>query len=1031
MGNESVTIRFGTPDDNMGIPGIRVAFSAHQCFRFDEGPEDLRCLAALGTFLLGLPAPAMYGDGPLVDYLLRHVPALRGHLVCRISDAAPGSSAEALPRVHADALPAQVSHVFLCETLTFTRMQMRKRLPAGVAIIEPEVLCQVCPQAVPDRAWVSLEQNIYPIDIPEIEFRPGMDLLLIDCPSRNLSMMPNGLGYVHNALKKTGIRFQTLDLDIITYHRYHIHRLYDMGGTIVLPDGSEAPTDPWLAENYDFWAMAPGKSIERNARSAVLEFFSPLIDEIVSAIVRARPRIIGLSIQQCNEAFSRQVVNGVRAQLPEVIVIVGGYSCYNPDIGRRAFPECDYMFVGEADLTVGPMVEALARGERPINQPGVLSRFDTPDYQYLPGPVPHNIDKIEFPKYEWFDDLSIYQNYNGYQLTPIIASRGCRWSRCTFCAERFYWRIRSAPNFVDELQWLTDQGCHLFMFNESDLNGMPEKLLEICDEVISRGLHRKAKLTGQLRIHKKSTRAFFDRLRAANVVALRFGVDAFSDNTLRLQKKGYTTEMVSQNLRDCWESGIYTEVNWVIGVPGEREEDIDEGIQLILQNKNYIGRLANINPLIMVNGSVYWIDPDAFNIVFREPREKLYYDYPRAMPADKWYSTEPYIDARVRKERFEKIVLSLYDAGFPVGSWANRVIEDVKLARDSMRSVAAAEASQPATEAAVPQASAPTTPQAAPEAAPPAAQASPASPPPQDATPATAAATAATTSTVATPAAASAPRKIVEISATREKPLSAEAPRQFGSTASHRLVHYLGGYYAIPLALGEVDLTTCDMSAQTAIIRATSEQELRQMLEEADAWANSRGHYTAQKRQREQGTYYQAGSFCGAPASRPLEFSPHIIEHEGQRYAVRHADWQAHQPAAGQTTKPRVLGIISTGATPDPLWTIGTYNIVKFDAMYYAIPQGRPIDWDCGTVAAIPGVLCARSLRQLNSELATLSELQPAGRPTPSRKPPAPPAAAARQRSTSKPRICSAASTPTTSSPTKAGFMAYPSPSGQ
>src|SRR5207302_3268268 len=120
----------------------------------------------------------------------------------------------------------------------------------------------------------------------------------------------------------------------------------------------------------------------------------------------------------------------------------------------------------------------------------------------------------------------------------------------------------------------------------------------------------KVRLTGQLRIQKTSDRAFFDKLRAAGFVALRFGVDAFSENTLRLQKKGYTPRMVSQNLKDCWEAGIFTEVNWVIGVPGETEADVVEGIELILKNRNYVGRLANINPLILVNGGVYWLDPD-------------------------------------------------------------------------------------------------------------------------------------------------------------------------------------------------------------------------------------------------------------------------------------------------------------------------------------------------------------------------------------------------------------------------------------
>src|SRR5436305_436345 len=238
---------------------------------------------------------------------------------------------------------------------------------------------------------------------------------------------------------------------------------------------------------------------------------------------------------------SRTSISSLWIVRPETVVIVGGFSCYNADVSRRGFPDCDYMCIGEADLTVGPLVEKLARGERPRNQPGIRSRFDSPDYRLLPAPMPHKLEQLPFPRYDWFN-LSLYRNYNGYQLTPIIASRGCRWSRCTFCAERFYWRIRPEAEFVDELEWLVDQGCHLFMFNESDLNGNPEKLLAICDEIIRRDIQ--VRLTGQLRIHKKSDRAFFDKLRAAGFVALRFGVDAFSDNTLRLQKKGYTKDIV-------------------------------------------------------------------------------------------------------------------------------------------------------------------------------------------------------------------------------------------------------------------------------------------------------------------------------------------------------------------------------------------------------------------------------------------------------------------------------------------------------
>ncbi|MGD9536744.1 MAG: radical SAM protein [Alphaproteobacteria bacterium] len=670
--------------------GRRVAFSPHRCFAYDDGPSDRKVIQALSQHLLAKEGLAIYGAGPFLDYLLTHAPALRGHFQAVLLDRPPSDArrVNGLPACGLDELPTGVRCAFLAETAAAVRMQMASRLKRrGVETIDLADLAHIAPEAIPLSAWVPLTKNIYPLDLPEIAFERGLDLLLIDCPARNLALMPNGLGYVHNALKKTKARFQTFDLDIVAYHRFHVHRLYDLGGKVVLPSGRELPTDPWQAENYDLWSDAE-----------VIGYFLPIIEEAAAAIIEAQPKILGLSVQQCSERFSAELVTRVKAALPDVQIIAGGFSCYNADIGLKAFPLANYMCIGEADLTVGPLVEALARGERPNDLPGVLSHRDTPDRMFIPAPMPHNLDKIEPPRYDWAT-LDLYRNYNDYQLTPIIASRGCRWSRCTFCAERFYWRIRSPQNFVDELEWLVEQGCTLFMFNESDLNGMPEKLLEICDEIIRRKIN--IKLTGQLRIHKKSDRAFFDKLREAGFVALRFGVDAFSANTMRLQKKGYTPDTVSQNLKDCWEAGIYTEVNWVIGVPGETEADIDEGIALILKNQPYIGRLANFNPLILVNGGVYWIDPEAHGIRFRAPKDELYAKYPRAIPADMWYSVDPFIDAQVRKDRFERIVLTLHERGFPVGAWAQRVIDDVKLARDRARAgVPAEEAAAPAPAAA-------------------------------------------------------------------------------------------------------------------------------------------------------------------------------------------------------------------------------------------------------------------------------------------------------------------------------------------
>ena len=190
------------------------------------------------------------------------------------------------------------------------------------------------------------------------------------------------------------------------------------------------------------------------------------------------------------------------------------------------------------------------------------------------------------------------------------------------------------------------------MFNESDLNGAPEVVLEICDEIIRRKL--KIKLTAQLRIHKKSYKAFFDKFASAGFVALRFCGCLFGKYP-EASEKGYTKDTVRQNLKDCFEAGIFSEVNWVIGVPGETEEDCEEGVEFILENQKYIGRVANINPLILVNGSVYWIDPESHGIRFNGDGEEILRANKQGnVPSSKWYSVDPFIDADVRKKRFEK-----------------------------------------------------------------------------------------------------------------------------------------------------------------------------------------------------------------------------------------------------------------------------------------------------------------------------------------------------------------------------------------
>ncbi|UCD90183.1 MAG: B12-binding domain-containing radical SAM protein [Desulfobacterales bacterium] len=400
---------------------------------------------------------------------------------------------------------------------------------------------------------------------------------------------------------------------------------------------------------------------------------------MIQEIIKKKPRTIGISIHANNRAIVKKFVSVLRNRMPDVKIIVGGYDCVYSDIGPHLFSDYDHMVIGEAELTIEPLLKALARGEQPKNMPGVISRYDSPNRVWVETPLIDDLDSIDFPQYQWID-LSLYQSFTGNHLVPIAASRGCRWGKCRFCAECFPFRIRSPYLVADEIEFFVNKGFFSFHFNESDVNGDPQALYEICSEIIRRGL--KFSLIGQIRIHKKNTREYFYHLAKAGFRHLRFGVDGWSENTLRLQRKGYNMKLVVQNLRNCHKAGMYTTVNMVIGVPGETDNDVDQMIENMIRCKDYIDSVEGINTLILAAGSEYYKNPDIYKIRFRGEKNTIYKQNPYYIPTDLWYSVAPYIDQTVRIQRMNRIYSVLSSNKLNVGDFARQEIKRLRKTLD-------------------------------------------------------------------------------------------------------------------------------------------------------------------------------------------------------------------------------------------------------------------------------------------------------------------------------------------------------------
>lgn len=504
--------------------------------------------------------------------------------------------------------------------------------------------------------------SIYPIRLPEIEVEAGLDFLLLDLPA-SYALFRVGFGYVHEILKRQRIRHQTIDLNMILYHRFHMHRILDHPGVLRTASGQELPADPWGALEIDLWSSPD-----------MVEYFRADIEKLLGEIERARPTMVGISLQTGNRLFAVEVVQGIRRRSPDTLIVVGGFDCVHVEFGPKIFPDFDYMVIGEAERTLPVLVERVLAGEKPQDLPGIVSRFDSPGRVWQAPPLENDLDRLPFPTYDWAD-LPLYRNWSGAYTAEIAINRGCKWSRCTFCNECFPWRKRSPGMVVDEIQWFADRGCRFFNFSVSDAVGDSVTLSAIAREIVLRNLKAKTAarlncnirnivqsckavwrdnritINTQLRIDKRSDYDFFKTLHAAGFIHLSFGVDGWTNRLLRMQNKGYTFALVAQNLRDAHRAGIRVSVNLVLGIPGETQDDVIESIHNILSLKDAIDSFNSIYPLMLAPGSNYYNNPEAYRIKFRGDKNEIYERHPYLIPPGLWYSEEPFIDHAVRIER--------------------------------------------------------------------------------------------------------------------------------------------------------------------------------------------------------------------------------------------------------------------------------------------------------------------------------------------------------------------------------------------
>jgi hopanoid biosynthesis associated radical SAM protein HpnJ len=325
----------------------------------------------------------------------------------------------------------------------------------------------------------------------------------------------------------------------------------------------------WLAQPA---ALVPGsKLVDAPAADLSLADVLPLADQYDLTIMHtSSPSFPG----------DVKVAEAFKAANPAIkIGFVGAKVAVEPESSLMASPAIDFICREEFDFTVAEIAEG-----RPLDEvDGVTFRDSagqvarTPDRAIL-----EDMDRLPYVLDVYHRDLRIEDYFIGYLKHPYVSlytGRGCR-SQCTFClwpqtVGGHRYRTRSVGHVLGEMELVPryfPQVKEVFFDDDTFTDDRPRA------EEIARGLGRLG-LSWSCNAKANVPYETLKVMRDNGLRLLLVGFETGNEQILKNIKKGVKVERARQFAQDCHDLGITIHGTFILGLPGETKETIEETIR--------------------------------------------------------------------------------------------------------------------------------------------------------------------------------------------------------------------------------------------------------------------------------------------------------------------------------------------------------------------------------------------------------------------------------------------------------------------
>jgi anaerobic magnesium-protoporphyrin IX monomethyl ester cyclase len=327
--------------------------------------------------------------------------------------------------------------------------------------------------------------------------------------------------------------------------------------------------------NLDF---SDQEKLYYNYLEKIKNFSDPFWQTLEEVINDFKPDFIGITFWTTFIASAIRTAQYCKMVFPSATIIAGGpHVTLLPDDIKK-IDEIDIGVMGEGEHTILEIVNG-----KPIHSIcGVFYTFNGNKIQNPPRNFEKYIDTFGIP------DRSLlinHKNYTPEDMGLLMTSRGCPF-KCAYCATKIWKnnvRSRSIDNIIKEIKLVNKEYGTIYFTIKDDSFTIDKKFVyNFCNHLKKENLDIFWECNANL---QTIDRDMLKEMISAGCIAIKVGIESGSDKIHPIINKKLTNNIIKSKIKIFNRLKIHLTCYFMMGIPGEKKEDILKTLSFARQLK--------------------------------------------------------------------------------------------------------------------------------------------------------------------------------------------------------------------------------------------------------------------------------------------------------------------------------------------------------------------------------------------------------------------------------------------------------------